>query len=134
MTNHAVRLYALATSLLVLFLVWAVVAAHPWSTPPAPKADPRIRALAVRERHLRHESRVVQRVVRRRWRRYRRELARRRNEISAARRKHQHALAAARTAAAAAAAPAPVAVSSGYSAAPSVQVVTLPPATITRSS
>jgi hypothetical protein len=135
MTNHAVRLYALASSLLVLFLVWAVVAAHPWSSRSAPKADPRIHALAIRERHLRHESKIVQRVVRRRWARYQRELARRKKQIAAARRKHRQALAAAR---AAAAAPAPAPVSSsyspGYSASPSVQVVTLPPVTITRSS
>ena len=135
MTNHAVRLYALATSLLVLFLVWAVVAAHPWAAPAKSGPDPRLHALAVRERHLRHQSKVVQRVVRQRWARYHRELAHRKKQIAAARHKHQKALAAAR-AAAAAPPPAPVSsgYSSGYSASPSVQVVTLPPVTITRTS
>ena len=32
MTNHVVRLYALAASLLVLFLTWAAIASHPWSS------------------------------------------------------------------------------------------------------
>ena len=133
MTNHAVRLYALAASLLVLFLAWAVIAAHPWSATAAPGPYPRLHALAVRERHLRHESQVVQRIVKRRWAHYRRELAHRKQQIAAARQQHQQALAAAQ---AAAAAPPPVAVSSGSASAasPSVQVVTLPPVTITRTS
>lgn len=134
MTNHAVRLYALASSLLVLFLVWAVVAAHPWSTASAARVDPRLHALALRERHLRHESKVVQRIVSRRWARYRVDLAKRKRQIAAARHKHAQALAAAQ-AAAAAPAPAPVSSGGGYSAAaPAVQVVTLPPVTITRTS
>ena len=31
MTNHVVRLYAFAGALLVLFLTWAAIAAHPWA-------------------------------------------------------------------------------------------------------
>ena len=114
MTSHAGRLYALALALVVFFLLWAVVAARPW-TPAA--ADPRLRTLAVREAKLRREAVLVNRVVTRRWAAYHRALRARRAAIAAARQR------------AAAAAAAPV-----YASAPAVRVVTLPPLTITRSS
>ncbi|HSC51277.1 MAG TPA: hypothetical protein VLD16_13525 [Gaiellaceae bacterium] len=138
MTNHVVRLYAFAGAVLVLFLTWATIAARPWASHASTKADPRWTALAAREQRLRHDSLVVQRVVARRWRVYRVQLAARQRAISAAVKQHQQQLAAARAAAAATtsvsssgySAPS----SSGYSAAPSVRVVTLPPVTITRTS
>jgi len=127
MTNHVARLYALAVSVLVLFVAWAVVATHPWQTTKTHRAtDPRIRALVIRERRIRHESLVVRRIVARRWHHYRVALAHRKRDIAAVQRKHRQALAAA------AAAPAPSAPS--YSSSPSVQVVTLPPLTVTRTS
>lgn len=125
MTKHVVRLYTLAASVFVLFLVWAVVAAHPWQSTTRQAVDPRVRALAVRERRVRAESLTVRRVVARRWHNYRVALTRRRRQIAAAKKAHQQALAAA---AQAAAAPAPSAAS------PSVRVVTLPPLTVTRTS
>jgi hypothetical protein len=131
-TNHAVRLYALAVSLVVLFLVWAVVAAHPWQSKAHAAPDPRVRALVLRERRLRHDSVLVQRVVKRRWAHYRIALAKRKQEIAAVEKKHHQAVLAAQ---AAASVPAPTAVSSSsYAPSPSVQVVTLPPVTITRTS
>lgn len=140
MTNHVVRLYAFAGAVLVLFLTWATIAAKPWASHAAPKADPRWAALNAREQRLRHEALVVQRVVARRWRVYRVRLAARQRVISAAVRQHQQQLAAARAAAAAAATASVSAApsysapsSSGYSA-PAVRVVTLPPVTITRTS
>ncbi len=132
MTNHVVRLYAFAGALLVLFLTWAAVAAHPWAPQAGSKADPRWAALVAREQRLRHESVVVQRVVARRWRVYRVRLAARRQAISAAVSRHQRQLAAARASASLASSYSTPA--SGYSAAPSVRVVTLPPVTITRTS
>jgi hypothetical protein len=114
MTNHVVRLYALALSLLVLFATWAAIAARPWASS-QPQADPRWAALAAREQRLRQEAVVVQRVVARRWRVYRVRLAARRREIATATQ---------RRAALASAAPA----------APSVRVVSLPPMTVTRTS
>jgi pyruvate/2-oxoglutarate dehydrogenase complex dihydrolipoamide acyltransferase (E2) component len=132
MTNHVTRLYALAVSVLVLFLAWAVVATHPWQTKTHRAADPRIRALVIRERHIRHQSLLVRRLVNRRWHHYRIALAKRKTEISAAQRKHQQAVAAA--AAAPAPSPSPSSYSSSYSSSPSVQVVTLPPLTVTRTS
>ena len=58
MTSHIGRLYALALALVVFFLAWAVVAARPWAT--TPTADPRLKALAVREAQLRREAKLVQ--------------------------------------------------------------------------
>src|SRR6266496_1115480 len=114
MTSHQGRLYTLALALVVFFLAWAVVAAHPWATA---SADPRLSALAIREAQLRHEARLVQKVVASRWGAYRVQLKARRAEIAKVN--------AAAAAAAAAAAPASVA-------APAVQVVNLPAQVITR--
>ena len=133
MTDHVVRLYAVALSLAVLFLTWAVVAAKPWATQAAEKKDPRLVALERREARLRKQSIRVNRVVKRRFARYERQLWARQQEIAA--------INAANAAAAAASTAVPV--SSGGStaaapavapAAPSVSVVDLPPATSSGSS
>jgi len=127
MTNHLGRLYALVVSVLVLFAAWVVVATHPWQTQSGHAAvDPRIRALVIREKRLQHQSLAVKRIVARRWHRYRVALVRRKHEIAVAQKKHRAAVAAA--------AAAPVPSSPSYSSSPSVQVVTLPPLTITRTS
>ena len=94
MTNHVVRLYAFAGALLVLFLTWAAIAARPWAShTPRQGAIPRWAALAAREQRLRHDAIVVRRVVDRRWRVYRVQLAARKREIASALRRHQQALA-----------------------------------------
>ena len=108
MTNSAGRLYALAVTLAVFFLAWAVVAAHPWA---APAADKRLQALAVREAQLRREGALVHQLVAQRWTTYRTNLRTRRAQIAGAQRQ-----------------------AAAASAAPSVRVVTLPPLTITRTS
>jgi hypothetical protein len=113
MTSHHGRLYALALSLLVFFLAWAVVSAHPWATA---STDPRLRVLGIREAQLRREAKVVRRIVAARWARYRIELKSRRAQIARV------------NAAAAVAAAQPAA------AAPAVQVVNLPAHVITRTS
>jgi hypothetical protein len=119
MTSHHGRLYALALALVVFFLAWAVVAAHPWV---AAGADPRLRALAVRQAQLQRESKLVRKVVAARWARYRVELKARRALIARVN---------ARAAAAAAAAAAQVV----PAAAPAVRVVNLPAAhVVTRTS
>jgi hypothetical protein len=79
MTNHQVRLYGLALALVVFFLGWAVVAAHPWG---ATTADPRLRTLSVREAQLRHEAQVVRNVVATRWAHYRVQLKLRQAQIA----------------------------------------------------
>ncbi len=60
MTNHTGRLYALAVALVVFFLAWAVVAAHPWQQA---AADPRLKVLAVRQAQLQREAKLVQQIV-----------------------------------------------------------------------
>ena len=128
MTNHLARLYALVAAVLVFFVAWAAIAAHPWQTQKAAAQDPRLAALQLREQRLRAEALAVKQVLNKRWAVYRAQLALRKQEISAL----QTANAKAR-AASLASVPTPPP-SSGSSAAPSVRVVTLPPLTITRTS
>lgn len=115
MRSHALRLYVFSITLLLFFVLWAVIAARPWAARSG--ANPALKALNARERHLRHEARVVERAVRRRWAGYRRRLHAREAQIRALERRHAEELAAAH---AAATAPA------SYSA-PASRVVTLPP-------
>lgn len=115
MANHHARLYGLALALVVFFLAWAVVAAHPWATA---ANDPRLKALGVRETQLRHEAKLVQKVVAARWAKYRLELKLRQAQI--AKIAASNAAAAQQQVAAAAAGP--------------VQVVNLPAHVITRTS
>ncbi len=122
MTRHVARAYAAAGALLVLFVAWAVISASPWSGTAAP-ADPRVAALQVREKALRHEAVVVRREVRHRWVVYRARLKRRNHQIALVQKAHQKQVAAAAAASARAAA-----------SAPSVSVVRLPALTVTRSS
>jgi hypothetical protein len=124
MTSHHGRLYGLALALVVFFLAWAVVAAHPWATA---SADPRLRTLAIRQAQLQREAKLVRKVVAAQWARYRVELKARHAQI--ARINAAAAAAAARAATAATVATAPTA------AAPAVQVVNLPAAhVVTRTS
>ena len=116
MTSNAGRLYALAGSLFAFFVLWAVIAAHPWASSTA-TTDPRLATLAQRERRLRADAALVQQIVDRRFTAYKAALAKRRSEIAAA-----------RVSATTAPAAAPQA------AAPSVRVVTLPPLVITKTS
>jgi len=121
MTSHHGRLYTLALALVVFFLAWAVIAAHPWASA---SPDPRLRALAIRQAQLQREAKLVRKVVAARWARYRVQLKARRAQIA-----RVNAAAAAARAAAAAAPVAPAA------AAGPVQVVNLPPAhVVTRTS
>lgn len=126
MASHHGRLYGLALALVVFFLAWAVIAAHPWATA---SADPRLRNLAIRQAQLQHEAKLVQKVVAMRWARYRVRLKARRTQIAR--------VMAANAAAAAQAAQAAQAVAAAPAAAASapVQVVNLPPAhVVTRTS
>ena len=80
MTEHVVRLYALAVALVVFFLFWAVIAARPWAA--AGESDPRMAALERREEKLARKTHRVNRVVKRRFARYERRLARRKRAIA----------------------------------------------------
>jgi hypothetical protein len=132
MTSHTGRLYTLGASLLAFFLVWAVIAAHPWASANTTR-DPRLVALAQREQGLRQEAGLVQQIVTRRFVDYRRRFAA--YKAALARRQAQLAAAQLAAARAAAAPPSPsYSPSPSYAASPSVRVVTLPPLTITRTS
>ena len=82
MTSHTGRLYVLACSLATFFLVWALVAAHPWGTA---RSDARVAALSAREARLRHEAVLVRQLVAQRWKAYRVQLGLRRSQIASAR-------------------------------------------------
>ena len=60
MTSHTGRLYSLALALVVFFLAWAVIAAHPWATA---KPDPRLAALSARQAALQQEAKLVRQIV-----------------------------------------------------------------------
>jgi hypothetical protein len=83
MTSSA-RLYAVLAAIVVFFLAWATVAAHPWRKA---AVDPRLAALEQRRAALRQESLRIRRVLDRRWAAYRVAFARRQqlNAASAAR-------------------------------------------------
>jgi hypothetical protein len=100
MQNHTLRLYLATATLLVFLLLWATVAARPWSAPAKRAADPRLVALAERQRQLQREAATVKRVLARRWAVYRRELRGREREIVAAKQQHARQVEAARAAAA----------------------------------
>ncbi len=63
MANHVGRLYAAAIGVLVLFLSWAAVAAHPWATT---KASPQLQLIALREQALKRETALVNTILRQR--------------------------------------------------------------------
>lgn len=151
MKSHTARLYVTAVSLLVFFVLWATIAAHPWASPAKQALDPRLVQLTAREHRLQREALAVKRLVAQRWARYERQLIARRRAIAAAKQRHDAQVAAAQAAyrqiaaqqAAAAAsyapasyarssapASAPVAASApaaAPAAAPAPRVVTLPP-------
>jgi hypothetical protein len=80
MTSHTGRLYSLALAVVVFFLAWAAVAAHPWGAPPS---DKRLTALAAREARLKQEAKLVHHLVQQRWATYRAQLKVRRTQIAA---------------------------------------------------
>jgi hypothetical protein len=63
MTSHVGRLYVLTGTLVVFFVLWATIAAHPWRIA---AADSRLGALAKREQVLRRDAALVQQIVARR--------------------------------------------------------------------
>ncbi len=65
-----VRLYALVAAVLVFFVAWAVVAAHPWQPRRITAADRQVTALAELRSRVRLESLQVQRIVDRRFAAY----------------------------------------------------------------
>jgi len=81
MTNHIGRVYAVVGALLVLFLAWAAIAAHPWQ---AAAIDPQVAALDAQRAQVHHDAAEAKKIVAARWARYEARLAVRRHEISRA--------------------------------------------------
>ena len=127
MTNQIARLWTVVVGVVVFFLAWAAIAAHPWQQ--AASVDPRLSALATRQQFLQREAVQVKQVVDRRWAAYRVALAHRQVAIKRANIAAAAAANQAQAAAQAASAPIPV-----LAAAPPARVVTLPPLVITRTS
>jgi len=153
--SRVARAYVISAALILFFLSWAAIAAKPWKVTKPKRQDPRLTALAVREKSLRIDAKSVQSLVARRWRVHQRRLRARERQIEAARRDYEQQLAAARAAAARIAAQRAAAASfvsysapasSGAAAAPAsgggrvvtlppqVRIVTLPPVANTKSS
>ena len=63
MTDHVVRLYAVAGAVLVFFVSWAAVAARPWATTSTAATDPRVQALIVKQQRVQAEALVVRRAL-----------------------------------------------------------------------
>ena len=76
------RVYVAAIAVLVFFLLWATVSAHPWAN--AAKLDPRVADLQARERNVRVEVSRAQAAVTRRWAVYNSNLTRRKVAIARA--------------------------------------------------
>jgi hypothetical protein len=116
MTNQIARLWTVVVGVVVFFLAWAAIAAHPWQKTAA-TVDPRLSALAARQQVLQRESLQVKQIVDRRWAAYRIALAHRKAQVQAQ----------AQTQAVSASVPV-------AAAPPPARVVTLPPLVITRTS
>ena len=59
MTSQVVRLYVLAISLLVFFVLWATIAAHPWARASTTRNAASARNLAILEQRLRADAALV---------------------------------------------------------------------------
>lgn len=129
MTDHTVRLYAATVGLVVFFLFWAAIAAKPWAS--TGEADPRAAAIERREQLLARETRRVNRVVKRRFAVYSKQLAGRKRAIARRDRENASTLAAVPSAGGSALA---ASATSAAPAAPSVSVTAAPPVTTTSSS
>ncbi len=128
MTSQIARLWTVVVGVVVFFLAWATIAAHPWQQ--AAAADPRLTAVVARQQYLQRQSAQVKQLVDQRWAAYRvalaeRKLAITRANIAAA----ANAQAQVQAQAVSAAIPAPAA-----AAAAPARVVTLPPLVITKTS
>lgn len=111
MTDRTTRLYTLVVAVLVFAVAWAAIAARPWA---AAKPDPRLAALAQRERLLRADAKLVRQIVAKRSAAYQLALAQRQKRIATASTRRLAGV--------------------GTGVAPAVRIVNLPPLTITKTS
>jgi hypothetical protein len=60
MTSQIARLYAFAGSLLIFFVSWAGIAAHPWIKPSASAAGPSVESLAAYQKRIQTDAALLQ--------------------------------------------------------------------------
>jgi hypothetical protein len=89
MKSQIGRVYILAIALLLFFVLWATVSAHPWSSKAA--VDPRVAKLQAREQQVKKEVQRARKVVTARWKNYNQDLQRRQAQIAVANRRRQAA-------------------------------------------
>ncbi|MBM3678465.1 MAG: hypothetical protein FJW96_11375 [Actinobacteria bacterium] len=66
MTDHVLRLYALALAVLGFFVAWAAIAAEPWEPASGPDPDPLTAELDLYEQRLSRAARLAQLLAERR--------------------------------------------------------------------
>jgi len=99
MSGRAIRLSCVVATACSFLALWAAIAAHPWGAAAKRIAvDPRLAALADKQRRLRYEAKQVKSLLDRRWAAYGRRLSKREQEIALIESRHRTALAAARAA------------------------------------
>jgi len=81
-TNAIGRFWAVALALVVFFVLWAVLAAKPWTSSGAP-ADPRLTALQAREQKTQNRALAAQQTLNKRWAAYRSALLRQKGSLTA---------------------------------------------------
>ena len=85
------RLYVAALAVLIFFVMWAAISAHPWAS--AATVDPRVADLQAREHSVRVEVARAQAAVTQKWANYNAELKRRKVAIVRANKKRAAAIA-----------------------------------------
>jgi hypothetical protein len=96
MTARARRLSFTLATVAAFLALWVAIASHPWTGPTTRPVDPRLTALAARERRLQHEAGQVRQLLAKRWSVYDSHLRRRTRQIALARASYRRQLAAAR--------------------------------------
>ncbi len=82
MTKTIGRFWAVAVALVVFFILWAVLAAKPWTSSGTP-ADPRLTALQVQEQKTQNRALAAQQTLNKRWAAYRSALMRQKGSLTA---------------------------------------------------
>jgi hypothetical protein len=96
MSIRAARLSFVLATMAAFCVLWVAIEAHPWTGPTRRPVDPRVTALAARERRLQHEAVQVRQLLAKRWSVYDSRLRLRTRRIALARVSYRRRLAAAR--------------------------------------
>ena len=89
MKSQLGRVYVLAIAVLLFFVMWALISAHPWASQAA--VDPRVAKLQLREQQVRQEVARAKKIVTARWTAYNRNAKRRQVQIAVANRRREAA-------------------------------------------